>query len=126
MPNFLTRSKTAKFALGQPAPLPVTCLPLEVDVYNAIIFTKNKMKADAPKSKITNRSVCSKVADDVKEVWENKGNLPTIAHRAVLDNIEKVFKRGRELQKIPQDKRSKLLDKIESNPSNIFNKNKLV
>ena len=120
MPNFLTRSKTAKFALGQPAPLPVTCLPLEVDVYNAIIFTKNKMKADAPKSKITNRSVCSKVADDVKEVWEDKGNLPTIAHRAVLDNIEKIFKRGSDLQKIPLERRSKLLEEMESNPENVF------
>ena len=120
MPNFLTRSKTAKFALGQPAPLPVTCLPLEVDVYNAIIFTKNKMKADAPKSKITSRSVCSKVADDVKEVWEDKGNLPTIAHRAVLDNIEKIFKRGSDLQKIPLERRSKLLEEMESNPENVF------
>ena len=44
MPTFLTRSKPSQYILGQPALLPLTCLPLEVDIYNAVIFTKNEMK----------------------------------------------------------------------------------
>ena len=113
MPTFLTRSKTAKFVLGQPAPLPLTCLPLEVDVYNAVIFTKNDMKLED--SGVTNISVFSKVAENAKEIWEVRGNLPAISHRTVLEKVDKVFQRGRDLQKIPLERRSKMLEDLETN-----------
>ena len=113
MPTFLTRSKTAKFVLGQPAPLPLTCLPLEVDIYNAVIFTKNEMKLED--SGVTNRSVFSKVAENVKEIWEVRGNLPSISHRTILEKVDKVFQRGKDLQKIPLERRSKMLEDLEIN-----------
>ena len=109
MPNFLTRSKTAKFALGQPACLPLTCLPLEVDVYNAVIFTKSQMQIEANNNTVSNRSVFSRVAQDVKDIWEVRGNLPTISHRTILEKVEKVFLKGKDLQKISVERRSKLL-----------------
>ena len=85
MPTFLTRSKTAKFVLDQPTPLPLTCLALEV--VSTMLSFSPRMKLED--SGVTNRSMFSKVAENVQEIWEVRGNLPAISHRTV-------FQRGRE------------------------------
>ena len=61
MPTFLTRSKTAKFVLDQPTPLPLTCLALEV--VSTMLSFSPRMKLED--SGVTNRSMFSKVAENV-------------------------------------------------------------
>ena len=81
MPNLQTRRRTGHFCLGQPAPLPSTCLPTEADIYNAAVYTRQQMEI---KSNNFNRALISKhvvnkkVADEVISPWKNKGNLPTV------------------------------------------------
>ena len=121
MPSLLTRSKTANFVLGQPSPLSVTCLPMEVDVYNAIIFTRNEMQVEATKMvdagknsfTVSTKSVLTKVAQDVRDLWQFRGNLPTISDRSIFEKVEKVFSKGKDLQKVPSARRSKMLDDLE-------------
>jgi hypothetical protein len=49
--------------------------------------------------------------DDICEV---RGNLPTISHRTILEKVEKVFLKGKDLQKISVERRSKLLEDLEN------------
>ena len=121
MSNINTRKKTCHFKLGHPSLLSPSCLPLEVDVYNAIVQSRLDLQATSSSNKpIQNKEIYLKVLEDLKHIWIDKGNLPVISDRTILEKIEKVHIKGKSLLKIPNERRLKML---ESDPSKV-NKNK--
>lgn len=118
MPNRATRRRTCHFLLGQPAELSHTCLPLDVDIYNAIVKTRldlQNVPGKVSNRSITNKAVFSKILESVKVIWKDKGNLPTVSDRTILDKIEKVHSKGKDLLKIPTERRTKMLEYMEEN-----------
>ena len=54
------------------------------------------------------------MAEEVIDFWRNKGNLPTFEVKYVASKIEKVVARGRDVLKIPKDRRDKMLGELEN------------
>ena len=62
------------------------------------------------------------------DVWENKGNLPVISEKKVIERVLKVKEKGRAILKIPKDRREKSLEKLEKikEDSKVDNKDKVI
>ena len=107
------RKRTANFKLGQSAPLTQTCLPLEVDIYNAVVQARNDLQNQLSVTSnyiVHNKNVFNSVLSDVKSIWVDKWNLPIVSDRTILEKIEKVYTKGKNLLKIPLERRTKILE----------------
>ena len=93
-----TRRRTSHFILGQPKDIPNNYLPLEVDIFN---YMKKRM--DESNSKI--QFIAKEVANEVMILWREKGNLPTYALPIITSKVKKLYLRGRNILKIPKDRR---------------------
>ena len=114
-----TRRRTIHFALGHPSELPVNMLPLETDIYNK--FKKMKEEnVNAPK-----KEVAKAIAEEVVAFWQDKGNLPTLAVYSVQLKVIDVYERGRNVLKIPRDRREKLLDEMDREEAGAGDENKI-
>ena len=114
-----TRRRTIHFALGHPSELPVNMLPLEADIYNK--FKKMKEEnVNAPK-----KEVAKAIAEEVVAFWQDKGNLPTLAVYSVQLKVIDVYERGRNVLKIPRDRREKLLDEMDREEAGAGDENKI-
>ena len=73
------------------------------------------MRIEAGKNSFAfnNKLVFTKVAENVRDLWQFRGNLPTISDRSILKKVEKVFSKGKDLQKVPSARRSKMLEDLE-------------
>ena len=73
----LTRGKTSNPILlaGQASELPRNVLPRKIDIYNYIKFSQR------PGHLLSN--IANSIAEEVVEIWTEKGNLPTITLKAV-------------------------------------------
>ena len=118
-----TRRRTAHFTLGQPADLPSNQLPLDVDIFNKF----KKMKEDDIAA--LNKDIGVKIAEEVIAMWRDKGNLPTYEVKGVGVRVEKVYARGKDVLKIPKDRRDKMiaeLDKEEDENKQVGRKKKKI
>ena len=116
MPNISTRRKTGHFCLGQPAPLPELSLPTEAEVYNYIGYVKQQIQLknnNFSNSSISESDIFKRVANDVISIWSFKGNLPTIGEKQVIRKVQQVKQKGKDLLKIPIERRKKLLDDLD-------------
>ena len=78
-------------------------LPLEVDIFNRFKKVK-EADVNAP-----NTSVALKVAEEVISLWKDRGNLPTLELRTVQEKVENIYSRGKDVLKIPKERRDKML-----------------
>ena len=102
-----TRRRTAHFALGQPSDLPNNMLPLESDIFNKY----RKMKEE--NCNATQKDMAKALAEEVMNFWVSKVNLPTVELYSIQKKIVDVIARGRNILKIPKERREKLLDELD-------------
>ena len=123
MHNLRTRWRTSHFCLGQPAPLPLNQLPIEAEVYNAILYKKQQWHIEHDQFSVNavNINVIRKeVAQDVINLWKTKGNLPTMLEICVIRKIKKLHEKGQDMLKYNLDRRSKLLEELEANENAVI------
>ena len=97
--TYITRGKTAHFALGHPSSLPSNQLPLEIDVFNYY-----KLLRESEKNKPV-LEVSKQIAAELIEFWREKGNIPTYDMFWVSQKVSFVIKKGNDLLKIPLKRR---------------------
>jgi hypothetical protein len=120
MPSYRTRRRTGHFCLGQPAPLSPFYLPTEGEVYNAVAFKRQELQAKTNNFYFTpNHEVFKLVALDVMSLWLEKGNLPVIGEKAVIDKLKQVCVKAKTLLKVPKERRLRLLEEIENEEDGI-------
>ena len=122
MPSYRTRRRTGHFCLGQPAPLSPFYLPTEGEVYNAVAFKRQELQAKTNNydpSATSNHEVFKLVALDVMSLWLEKGNLPVIGEKAVIDKLKQVCVKAKTLLKVPKERRLRLLEEIENEEDGI-------
>ena len=102
-----TRKRTAHFALGQPKDLPKNVLPLEFEGFNQF----KKLKEEDINCE--NKVIAEKIAVQLIDLWKNKGNLPTEGLYSVQKKVEVLYNRGRNILKIPRERREKMFDREE-------------
>ena len=66
--------------------------------------------AKASNNVVQNKEVFNKVLNEVKSIWVDKGNLPVVSDRTIVERIEKVYTKGKSLLKIPLERRTKMLE----------------
>ena len=95
----LTRGKTSNpiFLARQTSELPRNVLPREIDIYNYLKFLKR------PGHLLIN--IANSIAEEVVEIWTEKGNLPTISVKAVSKKIIGIHKRRKAFLKKPIERR---------------------
>ena len=116
MPSYNTRRRTGHFCFGQPAPLSPFCLPTEGEIYNAIAFKRQELQAKTNNynpADSSNQVVFKLVATEIMSLWVDKGNLPVIGEKAVIDKIKQVCDKAKALLKVPKERRLSLLVELE-------------
>lgn len=116
MPSYNTRRRTGHFCLGQPAPLSPFCLPTEGEIYNAVAFKRQELQAKTNNynpADSSNQVVFKLVATEIMSLWVDKGNLPVIGEKAVIDKIKQVCDKAKALLKVPKERRLRLLEELE-------------
>ena len=66
-----------------------------------------------------NHEVFKLVALDVMSLWLEKGNLPVIGEKAVIDKLKHVCVKAKTLLKVPKERRLRLLEEIENEEDGI-------
>ena len=107
----VTRRRTAHFILGQPSDLPANMLPLEVDVFNKY----QKIKEENPN--LLAKEIAKKLSEEIVQLWKEKGNIPTVSTYSVQKMVENIQVRGKNILKIPKERREQLLTELEEEKS---------
>ena len=82
-------------------------LPLEFEVFNQF----KKLKEEDINCE--NKVIAENIAVQLIDLWKNKGNLPTEGLYSVQMKVEVLYKRGRNILKIPRERREKMFDREE-------------
>ena len=113
MTSYTTRGKTQHFILGQPSSLFANVLPYESEVFNYYKLLREEKKHEPVKS------LAKLIAEEVVDLWREKGNLPTYQIKSVQSKIEDIIKRGNDILKIPIERRQSIMsEQTESEGNN--------
>ena len=95
----LTRGKTSNpiCHAGLATELPRNVLPKEIDIYNYLKFLQGQGQSLI--------NIANSIAEEVVEIWTEKGNLPTITEQAVAKKVKEIHKRGKNFMKKPVQRR---------------------
>ena len=113
--KYKTRRSSGHFAFGQPSVLPNGVLPLDLDVFNYYQYLRKEESTDKS-------NTVRKIAQEVIDLWKEKGNIPTMGFKGVEKKVNGVLKRGNDLLKVPKDRRQKMADEMEELESDRLSK----
>ena len=85
----LTRGKTSNpiCHAGLATELPRNVLPKEIDIYNYLKFLQGQGQSLI--------NIANSIAEEVVEIWTEKGNLPTITLKVASNRVIEIYKRGK-------------------------------
>ena len=85
-----TRKRTAHYLLGQPSDLVRNELPCDVDISNYVKMKRLDISLKRPID-----SIFKEIAEEVMELWEQKGNIPTMQYYSVFRRVKEVYTRAK-------------------------------
>ena len=96
----LTRGQTCHYFIGQPSELPRNVLPRECDIFNYFRLLQGQLPKSTPVNEISDI-----IAKEIVQLWNEKGNLPTLSLVTVTDKVKELHTRGRNVLKTPRKRR---------------------
>lgn len=100
-----TRSETRHSVFGHPSPLAGGQLPTREDVFRCYLWYREREATELESKTPSSRDISKVVANDVLAIW-TKASIPTITYSNVVQSIDRLIDRAKELEKYPPAKRT--------------------
>ncbi|CAI5783275.1 Hypothetical predicted protein [Podarcis lilfordi] len=106
-PSIATRISTDQLAFGQPADLPVSVLPTELDIARCFLHEKQKWMIENSAKKEPDNSIIAEIVVSKVESVYKRASIPTVRKDTIKARVLKVYEKRQSIIRIPAARRYK-------------------